>query len=135
MDRDESLAKSMKTTLLVGAFLFSLLAQQMPYRVAWGFFSGVLFSVLHFTLLSLFFEKFFSPLPRSSISKKILLGCAFLKWPLFYGLIGFLFSLGLSVYAFMIGFSLPFLVLLLKAWGGSPWNILYGRRTGIVRTT
>ena len=142
MDNKESVAQSIQTTMIVGGFFFALLSQKMPYNVAWGFFVGVAFSVVNFYLLSLLFKKVAAatptplrgasgPLPLVSVETRptslwknptspvlVVLTCAFLKLPVFYGLIWFLLSrFNLSAYAFMVGFSLPFLVLLLKSIG------------------
>jgi len=134
-------SQSMKVTMIVGAFLFALISQKMAYTIAWGFFLGVSFSVLNFYLLFFLVQNIFAPVNTiKPIWKKVPLISAFLKIPVLYGLIGFLLSqFNLSPFSFMIGFSFPFLVLLLKVmgqalYGDANWKI-DGKRTGIIRAT
>ena len=132
-------SQSMKMTIIIGALFFSLLAQKATSPVAWGFLFGVFFSVLNFYLLLFLFQNIFTPVNTiKPIWKRAALISAFLKIPVLYGLIIFLLSqFHLSPFSLMIGFSFPFLVLLLKAIGqaleGDAWK-RYGKRTGIIRT-
>jgi len=121
MDRD-IVSQSMKTTGFSVALIFSFLSLTMVYSIAWGFFFGAFFSILNFYLLSLFFKKIFTPSSAEihplPAWRKATLVVAFLKIPALCGLIWLLLSqLHLSTFSFMIGFSFPFLVLLLKMIG------------------
>jgi len=102
--------RAIKTSLIVGVVFFAFLAQRVSLQVLWGGALGVMLSVLNLYLLS--------RLSGMLHQKRGLLYVA-LKFPLFYGLLLFLlFQFNFSIYAFMIGFSVPLFVIIAKTFGG-----------------
>jgi hypothetical protein len=102
----------MKTSLIIGTIFFVFLSQRVSLQVLWGGALGITLSVINLFLLSRLSEKLHH--------KKGLFYVA-LKFPFFYGLlIFFLYQFHFSAYAFMIGFSIPLFVIILKTFGGFP---------------
>jgi hypothetical protein len=124
MSNSNLISRSIQTSLLIGAILFVFLSQKISLPILWGGTLGVTLSTLN---LFLFFR-----LSETLHHKKKSLAYAGLKFPIFYGiLIFFLSQFQFSVFAFMIGFSVPFFVIVLKTFGG----FTVGKRTAIVRST
>ena len=119
------MSRSIRTSLIVGAILFIFLSQRFSVRVLWGGSLGIVMSVLNLFILSRISEIIFKPYQK----KEVLFYIAF-KLPIFYGLLVFLlYQFHFSLYAFMIGFSVPLFVIILKTYGG-----FVGERASIIRS-
>jgi len=124
MDNANLVTRSIKTSLFVAAILFVFLSQRVSLPVLWGGALGVMLSALNLYLLLRLSGMFY---------KKRGLLYAALKLPLFYGLLIFLlFKFPLSVTAFMVGFSVPLFVIILKTLGG---GLIFVERANVIRST
>jgi hypothetical protein len=119
MNDSTFISRSIKTSLIVGAILFIVTIQVASLEVIWGGAIGILASVFNLYILSLIAKTLWvSPSDLSHHQKKAGLLYAVLKFPFFYGLLIFiLLNVRLSAYAFMAGFSLPLVVIVLKSVG------------------
>ena len=110
------ISRTIKTSLVVGVIFFVFLSQMASLQVLWGGALGIALSVLNLFLLSRLSEAFCMPVIHH---KKRGVFCAILKFPIFYGLLILLFyQFPISVYPFMVGFSVPLFVMMLKIVGG-----------------
>jgi hypothetical protein len=124
------IARSIKTSLFIGMIGFALLSHLQPPSVVWGLLFGTLASAANLWILSRFLQTVFASASKPD-QKKMALYYALLKFPAFYGLLIFLlYILRFSIYSFMIGFSVPLVVIVLKSVGpvligrerAFPWN-------------
>ncbi len=116
---DTIVTRSIKTALIFGITGFGFLALSQPPNAAWGLLIGTVSSALNLYLLSLVSQSVFAPLPEWNPGRKraIFLYVA-LKFPLFYLFLAVLFHyLHFSINFFMIGFSIPLGVIVLKSVG------------------
>ncbi len=105
-------------SLMIGIIGFAFLSQSQPLSVAWGWFLGTLVSTLNLYLLSRLFQTFLIPLSELPKNKKTIFYHSLLKIPIFYGSFIFLYyMLRFSIDSFMIGFSIPLIVIVLKVIG------------------
>ncbi len=118
-------ARSIKSALIVGTTAFAFLSLYQPPKVVWGLLIGTVSSAFNLYLLSLFSQILFTPLLEKKLSGKgmgsryvVSGGLTLLKFPIFYGLLVVLFyTLHFSITSFMIGFSIPLCVIVLKTVG------------------
>jgi len=130
MGNYDFIARSVKTSLIIGAIAFVFLSQRFPLQVLWGGTLGVMLGVLNLYLLSRLSEMLHHKGQRA-LRKRGLLLYAALKFPFFYGLLVFLlYQFQFSIISFMIGFSVPLFVIILKTYGG-----FVGQRASIIRST
>ena len=113
----EFLTRIWKTTLVVGAIVFAFTAVYFDMRFAWGLIVGCLWGVANFIALTAVLTSFVTP---GKVSRNRALILAAIKFPIIYGL-GYLIlrSEWFEPTALLVGFSLLFMVTLLKALGRS----------------
>jgi hypothetical protein len=113
----EFLKRIWKTTLVVGLIVFAFTAVYFDMRFAWGLLVGCLWGVANFIALTAVLTSFVTP---GEVNRRRALILAAIKFPLIYGL-GYLIlrSEWFEPTSLLVGFSLLFLVTLLKALGRS----------------
>ncbi len=113
----EFLKRIWKTTLVVGVIVFAFTAVYFDMRFAWGLLIGCLWGVVNFIALTAALTSFVTP---GEVNRTRALILAAIKFPIIYGL-GFLIlrSEWFEPTSLLIGFSLLFMVTLLKALGRS----------------
>jgi len=104
-----------KTTLLLGALIFIFGSYYFDWVYSAGILAGVLWGCANLWFIRQFIINYITPGDRNS--KKLVLFMA-IKFPVLYGLGFLILKVGLfPVVSFVIGFSLIFMVILLKAVG------------------
>ena len=113
----EFLTRIWKTTLVVGVIVFAFTAVYFDMKFAWGLIVGCLWGVANFIALTAVLTSFVTP---GKVSRHRALILAAIKFPIIYGL-GFLIlrSEWFEPTSLLVGFSLLFMVTLLKALGRS----------------
>ena len=113
----EFLTRIWKTTLVVGAVVFAFTAVYFDMMFAWGLIVGCLWGVANFIALTAVLTSFVTP---GNVSRNRALILVAIKFPIIYGL-GFLIlhSEWFEPTSLLAGFSLLFMVTLLKALGRS----------------
>ncbi len=114
------IARTAETTFLILALLFAFLAPYYPVAHLWGIGAGALLSVANLWGLHRILDGLLGG------NRKRLLSLLFFKGFLFYGLImAILMMAPLSIGAFVVGYVIPFGVLLLKLLGTEMNNRLF----------
>ncbi len=113
----EFLNRIWKTTLVVGMVVFAFTAVYFDVTFAWGLLVGCVWGVANFVALGAVLTAFVTP---GNINRRRALILAAIKFPVIYG-IGYLIlrSEKFEPTSLLVGFSLLFLVTLLKALGRS----------------
>lgn len=113
----EFLTRIWKTTLVVGVIVFAFTAVYFDMTFAWGLLVGCLWGVANFIALTAVLTAFVKP---GDVNRNHALVLAAIKFPVIYG-IGFLilYSKRFEPTSLLVGFSLLFMVTLLKALGRS----------------
>jgi len=113
----EFLTRIWKSTLVVGVIVFAFTAVYFDMKFAWGLLVGCLWGVANFVALTAVLTAFVTP---GQVNRNKALMLAAIKFPVIYGL-GFfiLYSKWFEPTALLVGFSLLFMVTLLKALGRS----------------
>ena len=111
----EFINRVIKTTLLLGALVFIFGSFYFDYIYATGIFIGMLWGCANLWLIRQFIVNYITPGDRN-LGKLSLL--AVVKFPVLYAAAFLILKLGwFSVVSFVIGFSLIFIVITLKALG------------------
>ena len=113
----EFLTRIWKSTLVVGVIVFAFTAVYFDLKFAWGLLVGCLWGVANFIALTAVLTSFVTP---GHVNRNRALILAAIKFPIIYGL-GYLImrSEWFEPTSLLVGFSLLFLVTLLKALGRS----------------
>lgn len=113
----EFLKRIWKTTLIVGLVVFAFTAVYVEVRFAWGLLVGCLWGVANFIALTAVLTSYVTP---GEVNRKRALVLAAVKFPVIYGF-GYLIlrSEWFEPTSLLVGFSLLFMVTLLKALGRS----------------
>ena len=113
----EFLNRIWKTTLVVGLVVFAFTAVYFDMRFAWGLLVGCLWGIANFIALTAVLTSFVT---TGNVNRNRALVLATIKFPVIYGM-GFLIlrSEWFEPTALLVGFSLLFMVTLLKALGRS----------------
>jgi hypothetical protein len=127
----EFLKRIWKTTLVVGVIVFAFTAVYADMRFAWGLLVGCLWGVANFIALTAVLTSYVTP---GKVNRKRALILAGVKFPVIYG-IGYLIlaSEWFEPVSLLVGFSLLFMVTLLKALGRS-YLKLDDRATALTRS-
>lgn len=113
----EFLKRIWKTTLVVGVIVFAFTAVYFDMKFAWGLLVGCVWGVANFVALTAVLTAFVTP---GEVNRNRALILAAIKFPVIYG-VGYLIlrSEWFEPTALLVGFSLLFMVTLLKALGRS----------------
>ncbi len=113
----EFLTRIWKSTLVVGGIVFAFTAVYFDMQFALGLLVGCLWGVANFIALTAVLTAFVKP---GQVNRNKALILAAIKFPVIYGL-GFLilYSKWFEPTSLLVGFSLLFMVTLLKALGRS----------------
>lgn len=113
----EFLKRIWKTTLVVGVIVFAFTAVYFDMKFAWGLLVGCVWGVANFVVLAAVLTAFVTP---GEVNRNRALILAAIKFPVIYG-VGYLIlrSDWFEPTALLVGFSLLFMVTLLKALGRS----------------
>lgn len=113
----EFLKRIWKTTLVVGVIVFAFTAVYYDMMFGWGLLIGCLWGVANFMALTAVLTSFVTP---GEVNRQRTLILAAIKFPVIYG-IGYLIlrTHWFEPTALLAGFSLLFMVTLLKALGRS----------------
>ncbi len=116
----EFLKRIWKTTLVVGLVVFAFTAVYFEMQFAWGLLVGCLWGVANFVALIAVLTSFVTPRGAREVNRRRALILAAIKFPVIYG-IGYLIlrSEWFEPVSLLVGFSLLFMVTLLKALGRS----------------
>ena len=102
--------RTIRISWVIGAVLFVFLAPFSPVSVTWGISLGAFLSGLNLWIIQVFLG---SLLSESSKRKRISYVC--MKFPLYYGMLFLvLYLVPVSLWAFGAGFTLPFILMVLK---------------------
>lgn len=113
----EFLTRIWKSTLVVGAIVFAFTAVYFDMKFAWGLLVGCLWGVANFIALTAVLTAFVKP---GEVNRNRALSLAAIKFPVIYGLGYVILKSGwFEPTSLLVGFSLLFMVTLLKALGRS----------------
>ncbi len=105
-----------KTSFILSLIQFPFTAVYWSFQNASGIFIGCLWGAANILLIKYIITGLLTPKPSSSKRKMLILG--FIKFPLLYGIGFLLLEIGyFSAISLLIGFTIIFLVALLKALG------------------
>lgn len=111
----EFINRVIKTTLLLGALIFVFGSFYFDYIYSTGIFIGMLWGCANLWFIRQFMVNYLTPGERKMGRLAVL---AIIKFPVLYAAAFLILKLGwFSVVAFIIGFSLIFVVIFLKALG------------------